>query len=166
MRNRGRVVTIICLALRGTGRPYTKRILPEHLIPRSPFSSEGLVKLLEGGRDERPGFTDAACGALGCVDPRTARKHIHYVRNAVEAKLPAIAELLAFSHGPSEAPAFPPGTNPFVILSLLWDKFLKTAQELSGSLAALSLRALLWLAPGLESWRCFNRSCIPVPMPP
>ena len=158
------MATIICRVSRGTGRPYTKRILPEHLIPRSPFWSDGLGKLLERGRDACPGFTDAACAALGCLDPRTARKHIRYVCAAVEAKLPVLAELLA--SGPSEGPSFPPGTNPCVTLCLLWDTFLKAAQELSGSLAAFSLRPLLWLGPGLESWRRFNRSCIPIAKPP
>ena len=158
------MATIICRASRGTGRPYTKRMLPEHLIPRSPFWSEGLVKLLERGRDGCPGFTDAACAALGCLDSRTARKHIRYVCAAVEAKLPVLAELLA--SGRSEGPSFAPGTNPCVTLCLLWDTFLKTAQELSGSLVALSLRPLLWLGPGLEFWRRFNRSCIPIAQPP
>ncbi len=32
-----RVATILSQALRGTGRQSTKRILPEHLIPRSPL---------------------------------------------------------------------------------------------------------------------------------
>jgi hypothetical protein len=122
------------------------------------------VKLLERGRDADPGFIDAACEALGCIDARTARKHVRFIRAAVKAKLPVLAELLA--RGPSEGPAFSPGTNPLVILCLLWDKFLKAAQELSGSLAALTLRPLLWLGPGLESWRRFNRSCIPIAVPP
>ena len=160
------MATIICRASRGTGRPYTKRILPAHLIPRSPFWSEGLVKLLERGRDRDLGFIEAGCEALCCLDVRTARKHIRFVRAAVEAKLPFIAELMAFSPGPSEGSPFPPGANPFLILCMLWDTFLKNAQELSGSLVALSLRPLLWLGPGLESWRPFNRSCIPIAQPP
>ena len=124
------------------------------------------MKLLEEGRDGDPGFIDAACEALGCIDPRTARKHVRFIRAAVEAKLPVLTELLASAPGPSEGQSFPPGTNPFSILCLLWDKFLKAAQELSGSLVALSLRPLLWLGPGLESWRRFNRPCIPIAVPP
>ena len=92
------------------------------------------MKLLEEGRDRYPGFTDAACEALGCVDPRTALKHIRTLRAAVDAKLPILAELLASLPGPSEGPAFPPGTNPFAILCLFRRRFLKAAQELSGSL--------------------------------
>jgi len=156
-----RVVTILCRALRGTGRPYTKRVLPEHLIPRSPLLSAKLVELLERGT--KPGLTEDACEALGCIDPRTARKHIRTLCAAVDAKLPILAELSASA--PDPAPAFPPGTNPFVILALLWDRFLTTAQGLSGSTVSEALRPLLWIGPGLHTFRLFNRSCIPIPGP-
>ena len=162
MRLQINVVTILCRALIGTGRQWTKRILPEHLIPRSPLWSEKLVELLEGQQDAGREFTDAACDALGCIDPRTARKHIHALRTAAAAKLPALAELSAAAPGTAGGPDFLPGTNPFVILDLLWDKFFKTAQERSGSLIALSLRPLLWLGPGFESFGIFHRSCIPI----
>jgi len=162
VRRCGHAATILCDALRGTGRPYTKRILPEHLITRSPFSCEGLVKLLEVGREGSPGFIDAACEVLGCIDPRTARKHIRAIRAAADAKLPILGELCAAAPGTPEGQSFTPGTKPFVILRLYWDKFLKSAQELSGSLVAVSLVPLLWLGPGFESWQHFNRSCIPI----
>jgi len=162
VRRRIRVVAILCRGVRGTGQPYTRRILPEHLIPRSPLWSKRLVELLEG--DLGSGTTEAACAALGCVDPRTARKHIRALRQAVDAKLSVLAELSASA--PGSAPAFPPGTKPFVLLSLLWDCFLMTAQELSGTMAAAILTPLLWLGPGFESFRHFNRSCIPIPGSP
>lgn len=159
VRRRIRVVAILCRVVRGTGQPYTRRVLPEHLIPRSPLWSEKLVELLEGVVGA--GSTEAACATLGCIDPRTARKHIRALGDAVDAKLPILAELNASA--PGSPPAFPPGTNAFVILGLLWDRFLKTAQGLSGSQIAESLRPLLWLGPGLQSFRLFNRSCIPIP---
>jgi hypothetical protein len=134
-------------------------MLPEHLIPRSPLRSAKLAELLEGER--KPGLTEDACEVLGCIDPRTARKHIRALCAAVDAKLPVIAELSASAPGP--APAFPPGTNPFVILALLWDRFLETARGLSGSKVSESLRPLLWLGPGFQTFRLFNRSCIPIP---
>jgi hypothetical protein len=140
--------------------------LPEHLIPRSPFWSDHLVKLLGKEQDNSSALTDAACEALGCIDPRTARKHLRHARAACDAKLPVLAGLLAAAPGQVDGPAFPPGTNPFVILCLLWERFLRTARELSGSLAAASLAPLLWLGPGFETWRQFNRSCIPITMPP
>jgi hypothetical protein len=166
LRSRDRVATIICIALRGTGRQYTKRILPEHLIWRSPLWGEGLVKQLAEGRDGEPGFIDAACAELGCIDPRTVRKHTRALRAAVDAKLPVLAELLAVAPESSEGPAFPPGMNPFAILRLLWDRVLETVRRFSGSSAASALRPLLWLWPGPESFQFFNRSCIPIPGPP
>jgi len=155
-------VAILCQASRDAGRSYTKRVLPEHLIWRSPLSSEKIVGLLEAGTDTAPGFTNEACAALGCIDPRTARKHINALRSSVAAKLPILAELGAAAPSSTESHAFLPGTNPFVILNLLWDGFLKATVELSGSLAAVAIKPILWLSPGFESFRYFNRSCIPI----
>jgi hypothetical protein len=120
------------------------------------------MQLLVKGRDRESGFINSVCESLGCIDPRTARKHVRSTRAACNAKLPILAELLASTPGPSEGQAFPPGTNPFVILRRLWDRYLKAAQERSGSVVAASLRPLLWLGPGFESFRHFNRSCIPI----
>lgn len=155
--------TILCRPSRKAGRPYTKRILPEHLIWRSPLWSEKLVKLLE---EEPDAGSEAACVALGCVDPRTARKHIRAVSAAAGAKLPLLAELIASSPNQSDSPTHVPGTNLFALLGLLWKDFLVLEREMSGSIAATALRPLLWLGPGLEYFRLFNRSCIPIPLSP
>ena len=103
-------------------------MLPENLIPRSPLWSTKLVKLLE--RTRSAVGTEEACEALGCIDPRTARKHIRALGAAVDAKLPIVAELIASAPIPSESPTFPPGTNLFVILCLLWDQFITGQREL------------------------------------
>jgi len=155
--------------MRGTGQPYTKRMLPEHLIPRSPFFSEGLVKLLQEGRDQYPGFNDAACEALGCIDPRTARRHLHCVRELIVEKTVTLAAILAMSTG---KPVFIPGTNPVAVLQLFWNAFLSSLTATSGTLAANAAKQILWLSPSMESWcrgdtwKYFNRSCIPLAQPP
>ncbi len=166
VRLRGRVVTLICVALRGTGRQYTKRMLPGHLIWRSPLSSEGLAKLLAENQAGKPGFNNAACAALGCIDPRTARKHISAVLAAVAAKLPILAELLATAPGQSDDKVAVPDQNPFVRLDALWSRFRKVVEGLSGTLVAASLAPLLWLGPGFEHFSIFNRSCVPISGPP
>lgn len=116
------------------------------------------MDLLKGERG--PESTDAACAALGCIDPRTARKHIRALGAAVDEKLPILAELSASA--PGLAPTFPPGANVFVILGLLWDCLLTTVRGISGSYVADSLRPLLWLGPGFQTFAIFNRSCIPI----
>ncbi len=162
-RSHCRVATLICPAARRMGKPYTKRILPEHLIWRSPFWSTVLVQLLEQGREGERGFIDRACDALGCIDPRTARKHILSIRASVAATLPILADQVAGAPDPPEGQVFPPSASAFTILRRLWDRFLAVIQARSGSYVALMLAAVLWLFPGLESWRIFNRSCIPIP---
>jgi hypothetical protein len=128
---------------------------------RSPFSSAALVKLLEEGREQHPGFIDAACESLGCIDPRTARKHIKAIGTAVDKKIAVIAELIASTPGSHESPTFPPGTNPFALLGLLWGHFLTIVRNLSGSYVASTLAPVLWLGPGFETFFSFNRPCIP-----
>jgi len=165
-RSQSCVATIICKALRGTGRPYTKRVLPEHIVQGSPFSNEKLVKLLEGKKDGATGLIDAACAALGCIDPRTAKRHICIARAAVAAKLVAVTEVIAAYPDTTEGPTFLPGTDPFAILCILWDTFIESETERSGSFIACAIKPLLWLCPGLEAWNIFNRSCIPATVPP
>jgi hypothetical protein len=157
------IATILCWPSRRTKRPYTKRILPEHLIPRSPLRSEKLVKLLE---EEPDAGSEAACIALGCVDPRTARKHLRAIRAAASAKLPLIAELVATIPSQSESQAYPPGANLFALLSLVWKCFIARERDLSGSTAATAIESLLWIGPGFEHFAVFNRSCIPISGPP
>ncbi len=166
VRSRRRVVTLICRALRGTGRPYTCRIMPEHQIPRSPFSCERLCRLLEGHHDPGTLALDPACTALGCIDSRTARKHINAIYAAVREKLPVLADILAAQPCTPEKPPIPPDTPLLVLLYILWASVLDVVTALGGSSAARAVRPLVWLTIPLSAWRFFNRSCIPIPVPP
>lgn len=165
-RLRQKVVTILCTKEREAGRTYTRRMLPEHIIPRSPLRSDGLVRLLESGRDRGPGFLDEACAALGCVDPRTARKHIRALTDAAQAKLAVIARLDAETAAPGADSPFPPDIHLFALLALFWKRFLAAHRTRSGTMAAEALRPLLWLGPGFQGFAVFNRSCIPIAASP
>lgn len=166
VRIRSRIATLICRALRGTGRPYTCRIMPEHQIPRSPFSCERLCRLLEGHRDPGTLALGPVCEALGCIDPRTARKHIAAVVSAVMKKLPILANILAAQPCTPEEPPIPPDTPLPVLLRILWASVLGVVTALGGSSAARAVRPLVWLTIPLSAWQFFNRSCIPIPVPP
>lgn len=161
-----RVVTLICTALKGTENQYTMRILPPHLIPRSPFSSAGIVKLLREKWDTENTLIEKTCTELNCIDARTAKKHLRFVRSTIDAKLPAIAEIIATSPNPSVNFSFPPGLSPLTILSLLWNIVLSIIKERSGTIATLAIERVLWIFPGFETWENFNRSCIMQTSPP
>lgn len=161
-----RVVTILCAKEREAGRPYTRRMLPEHLIPRSPLWSDRLVGLLEAGRDREKNFLDETCAALGCVDPRTARKHVRALGAAAQAKVAVIAGLDAEAPDRAQDLTIPPDLGHFALLAVFWERFLASRRSRSGTMAAETLRPLLWLGPGFQTWAVFNRSCIPIVVPP
>jgi hypothetical protein len=152
----------MCSKLRGSGGRYTTRFLPPYLISRSPFLSKNLNDLVAMEREGQPIRNDDACTALGCVDPRTARKQLLRVRLSIKAKTVALAAALTSFTTTSELPDFPPGTNAIAVLMLFWDRFLASLTASRGTLVAHSALPLLWLGPGFESFLHFNRSCIPI----
>lgn len=159
-------MTIICTALKGTGNQYTKRILPPHLIPRSPFSSAVLIELLEENRGTENSLIEKVCMELNCIDARTAKKHLQFVRETIARKHAALARIIASSPNPAANYAFPPELNSLDILALLWNTVLALTKELSGTIASLSLEGVLWISPGFEGWKNFNRSCMLQTVPP
>ena len=65
------VPVIICPVARARGTQYTKRLLPEFLIPHSVIRLDYLLEAVDLQGAKR---TEAAvCDLLGCLDPRTAR---------------------------------------------------------------------------------------------
>ena len=148
------VVTVACPRRKRTGRQATIRFLPPYLIPRSPLSCQRLCELLAGEREAIQPSNDAACEALGCVDPRTVRKHLCFVQSAVQAKLQVLAAVWAGAPvGSGEPPEFPPGTNALAILGLFWEAFVNSIAVLFGSHTGQAARALLWLSPGFQAVR-------------
>lgn len=127
--------------------PRFIRFLPPHLIPRSPFSCAGLLELLEAMPDGIRIGVDDACAALGCIDPRTARKHIRYVRQAVQLKLGFLARILSGSQG---TPFVIPEANSMLRLLAFWAALLETVTGLFGSIVSISAAPLLWLTPSFS----------------
>jgi hypothetical protein len=106
------------------------------------------------------------CTALNCIDARTAKKHLYFIRATIDLKLPALAEIIASSPTPSANFSFSPGLSSLAILALLWKKVLEITQERFGTLESVSLESVLWIFPGFETWKNFNRSCMLQTVPP
>lgn len=124
------------------------------------------MKLLMEKWDTEAGLIEKACMELDCIDARTAKKHLHFVRSTIDLKLPALAGIIAASPTRSANYSFPPGNSPLNILFLLWNKVLEITQERFGTLSSLSLAPILWVFPGFETWKNSNRSCILQTGPP
>lgn len=167
-RKQHRVVTLLCKKSREAGQQFTKRFLPEHLIWRSPFSSDKLIMLLKHNPTIKgPAFWEQACEALGCIDLRTARKHVDRLECCIHQRSAVLAALSA-PWSKESGPAWSPGTSAVEILELLWRFILAKVKELSGTLARMRFKPLLWTAPGIETWACvfFNQSCSADALPP
>jgi hypothetical protein len=74
------IVVVICTQAKALGLQYTKRLLPDFLIP---FARMRLDAVVEAERRKESGSTlEECCRILGCIDLRTARMHLERLEEA------------------------------------------------------------------------------------
>ena len=79
-----------CAAAKTLGRQYTKRLLPDFLIP---FARMRLDTVVEAGRGKESGSSlEECCRIIGCTDLRTARMHLARLTEAAKAVALSLAE--------------------------------------------------------------------------
>ncbi|MDZ7794938.1 MAG: hypothetical protein U5P10_14970 [Spirochaetia bacterium] len=79
-----------CGEAKALGRQYTKRLLPDFLIP---FARMRLDTVIEAGRSKESGSSlEECCRILGCIDLRTARMHLRRLEEAVKTAALTLAE--------------------------------------------------------------------------
>ena len=102
------VVVIKCADARSRGKQYTKRLLPDFLIPFSPVR---LDKLLEAERMRREeGASLEKCSfIMGCIDLRTVRKHLKQLYEAAASAILHLSEELAHTPQYARLPEAYPG---------------------------------------------------------
>ena len=75
------IPVIFCSWAQEQGKQYTKRLLPEFLIPPSVIRLDYLLEAAEVSAEERT--TERVCEILGCIDPRTAGRLLAALNDAV-----------------------------------------------------------------------------------
>jgi hypothetical protein len=79
-----------CSEAKSLGRQYTKRLLPDFLIP---FARMRLDTAVEAGRKRESGSSlEECCRIIGCTDLRTARMHLARLAKAAKAVALTLAE--------------------------------------------------------------------------
>lgn len=137
--------------------PYTKRLLPDFLIPRCVIR---LDHLLEAAADAHPGGgVEKTCRILGCIDTRTARTHLKRFEQAVAAVAVQLAERRAMAPELGELPQTTPQSLPLARLQVLYRTEREAALRAgAGASEPISLRqmlqALLWKLPGKKPSTC------------
>ena len=91
-----KIIVMICKGAEKLGKKYTKRLLPDFLLPYRVIRSD---KTLEA-QQEDPGEFEKVCSILGCMDLRTARKYLEYGKKAIKKAFLAIAERLSHFSSP------------------------------------------------------------------
>lgn len=84
------VVVIICIQEKDLGKQYTKRLLPDFLIP---FTRMRLDMVVEAGRRKESGSTlEECCRIIGCNDLRTVRMHLKRLEKGAKEVALTLAE--------------------------------------------------------------------------
>ena len=82
-----------CALAKALGWQYTKRLLPDFLIPASRMR---LDKVIEADRRKESESTlEECCRIIGCIDLRTAQMHMERLEEAAKAATLTLAEMQA-----------------------------------------------------------------------
>lgn len=151
-----RIVAIYCSQAHAAGMPYTKRLLPDFLIPRCVIRLDHLV---EAAEEVLPGAdVEKTCRILGCIDARTAGSHLKRFEQAVAAVAVQLAERRAMAPELGELPQATPQSLPLVRLQELWLTEPEAALRAGAGVLPTSLRqmlqAVLWKLPGKKPSTC------------
>jgi hypothetical protein len=121
----------------------TKRLLPDFIIP---FCVIRLDHVVEASNNACNTGIEQTCAALGCLDPRTARKHLLRIEWAADTVALSLAESIAAVPELSPLPLVTPELAPLQRCTLLIDRQ-NLAMIRAGSAAlAICLRYLLQAA--------------------
>ncbi len=82
---------MICKRAKERGKKYTKRLLPDFLLPYRVVRSDKTLEALQKSSHK----LDEVCSILGCIDFRTAREYLEYGKKAVKKASLAITERLS-----------------------------------------------------------------------
>jgi hypothetical protein len=113
-----RIICVICAIAKEQGKQYAKRLLPEFLRPycriRLDLSLEYYtVNYTDSGKYD----WEDACTFLGCMDTRTARRHLTDIQSNVPEINLGLSHILSHKSGFVTVTETHPGTPPASMLS-------------------------------------------------
>lgn len=145
------IPVIICSRARDQEKQYTKRLLPDFLVPRSVIRLDHLMEAGALAPEERS--SDRICEILGCIDSRTARRRLSDLNDAIRRASLRLACRRSTSPELGALPTSTPDTSRMVRLLVLYQAE-EDAQYRAGSDAATLpspaaiLQAVMWQHSG------------------
>lgn len=135
---------MLCETARAAGKRYTMRLLPDFLVPGCVIRLDQVEKAYEE-RHTGAGI-DRLCAILGCLDDRTARRHLTRYGESLEAVNLKLAERRAMNPELGELPQITPDATFLERLERLWCAEQVAARRRGEALQPMSLRHLLQAA--------------------
>jgi hypothetical protein len=105
------IFVVICYAAKKAGTQYTMRILPEMLSPFCVIRQDLVLEFYKGIENKKitSEILENASIRFGCIDLRTADKHIKRIKDRLENSQKKIIEHLSYSY--SDLPMITPDTG-------------------------------------------------------
>jgi len=100
------------------GWQYTKRCLPDFLVPGCVIRLDATLSAIEAGTDT-PALIEAACGLMGCADDRTVKRHVALASASVRLASLRMSEISAASPETAIKPDISPDTGAGETFKLL-----------------------------------------------
>lgn len=143
------IPVIICFLAKDWGTQYTKRLLPDFLTPRSVMRLDHLIEAAALSPDERK--PERVCELLGCLDPRTARRRLADLNEAINRVTLELSHRRASTPELGVIPRSRPDVTPLDYLHALY-RVEQDAQDRAGrdSSPVPSLEAFLQAAMGKQ----------------
>lgn len=156
------VVVIRCVHARTAGKQYTKRLLPDFLIPYSPIRLDWILEAERVRREDRSSIEDC-CSILGCLELRTVRTHLRRLREAAASISLQLSQWLAHSPQYARLPETDPGQCLVTRLHIIHNITVQAAGAAGSSPIGLrqSLQEYWWHLVGRQSTSCVSRAVRP-----
>jgi hypothetical protein len=139
--DRIKVIQILCPKAKELGKTYTKRLLPDFLIPYGVIRAD---KVVEATKDEDNINIEQICLILGCVDFRTGRKYLGRFSNTVSVISITLSQKLSEYPKENLIPSFHPEASPLSYTHLLIERFRELQDYIYGSRSLSLIYTLCW----------------------
>jgi len=111
------IIAIICQIAREREKPYTRRLLPDFLMPGCVIRLDKALEAYRAAVDHLD--IEHACSIMLCIDERTARKHLDRIDTAIGQASLRLAGTIALQPELGELPKRTPDSTPLTVLTRL-----------------------------------------------
>jgi hypothetical protein len=129
------IFSIICEIAKANGWQYTKRILPEFVIPGCNIILDNVLRMYKRYSGSIVDYEDAS-EILGCWDNRTVKKHLLEIHRIIDKANEELAQTLSSVPQLVPLPEIKPDIKNFEILEVQIDFLNQASEKLRGKIFA------------------------------